>query len=64
MKSITIHYTSGRITDMMLEDSVYEKLYDWFMNDYSESKMRIESDNTVRILNKNFICEISVTKRY
>lgn len=62
MKSITIHYTSGRITDMMLEDSVYEKLYDWFMNDYSESKMKIENDNMVRILNKKFICEISITK--
>ena len=62
MKSVAIHYTSGRITDMMLEDSVYEKLYDWFMNDYSESKMKIENDNMVRILNKKFICEISITK--
>ena len=47
---------------MVLEDSVCEKLSDWFKDDYSESKMEIEVNDTIKILNKNLICQIDITK--
>ena len=63
MKSVaTIYYVSGKTKDMLLENDDCEKLCDWFMNDYSESKMKIESNGMVRIINKKLICEITITK--
>ena len=62
MKSVVIYFTSGRIADMMLEDDDYEKLCDWFVNDYGENKIEVETDDTIRILNKRFICEIDIAK--
>lgn len=62
MKSVVIHFVSGRIADMILEDDDYKKLCDWFVNDYGETMLEIESDSMIRILNKKFICEIDITK--
>ena len=62
MKNVTIYYVGGRFTDMVLEDSICEKLRDWFKDDYSESKMEVEVNDTIKILNKKLICEIDITK--
>lgn len=62
MKSVVIHFTSGRIADMLLEDGDYKRLCDWFVNDCSDNMLEVESDSMIRILNKKFICEIDITK--
>ena len=62
MKNVVIYYAGGRYSEMVLEDCVCKKLCDWFKDDYGESKMEIEVDDTIKILNKNLICQIDITK--
>ena len=62
MKNVVIYYAGGRYSEMVLEDCVCKKLCDWFKDDYSGSKMEIKVNDTVKILNKNLICEIDITK--
>ena len=62
MKNVVIYYAGGRYSEMVLEDSVCKKLCDWFKDDYGESKMEVEVDNTIKIFNKNFIRQIDITK--
>ena len=62
MKNVVIYYAGGRYSEMMLEDNVCKELCDWFKDDYGESKMEIEVDNTIKIFNKNFIRQIDITK--
>ena len=62
MKNVVIYYAAGRYSEMVLEDCVCKKLCDWFKDDYGESKMEIEVDNTIKIFNKNFIRQIDITK--
>ena len=62
MKSVVIYYVGGRYSEMVLEDCVCKKLCDWFKDDYGESKMEVEVDNTIKIFNKNFIRQIDITK--
>ena len=62
MKNVTIYYVGGRFTDMVLEDSVCEKLCDWFEDDYDKTKMKVEINDVIKILNKELICQIDITK--
>ena len=63
MKNVVIYYVGGRrYLEMVLEDNVCKELSDWFKDDYSGSKMEIEVNDTIKILNKNLICEIDITK--
>ena len=63
MKNVVIYYVGGRrYSEMVLKDNVCKELSDWFKDDYSGSKMEIEVNDTVKILNKNLICEIDITK--
>ena len=62
MKSVVIYYVGGRYKDMTLEDDDCKEICDWFEDDYSESKIEIEVDDTIKILNKNIICQIDITK--
>lgn len=63
MNDVVIYYVGGRrYLEMVLEDSVCKELSDWFKDDYSGSKMEIEVDDTIKILNKKLICEIDITK--
>lgn len=62
MKNVVIYYAGGRYSEMLLEDCVCKKLCDWFKDDYGESKMEIEVDNTIKIFNKNFIRQIDIAK--
>ena len=63
MKSVVIYYVGGRrYSEMVLKDNVCKELSDWFKDDYSGSKMEIEVDDTIKILNKNLICQIDITK--
>ena len=63
MKNVVIYYVGGRrYLEMVLKDNVCKELSDWFKDDYSGSKMEIEVDDTIKILNKNLICEIDITK--
>ncbi len=62
MKNVVIYYAGGRYSEMVLEDCVCKKLCDWFKDDYGESKMEVEVDNTIKIFNKNFIRQIDITK--
>ena len=63
MKNVVIYYVGGRrYSKMVLEDNVCKELSDWFKDDYSGSKMEIEVDDTIKILNKNLICQIDITK--
>ena len=63
MKNVVIYYVGGRrYSEMVLKDNVCKELSDWFKDDYSGSKMEIEVDDTIKILNKNLICEIDITK--
>ena len=62
MKNVVIYYAGGRYSEMVLEDCVCKKLCDWFKDDYSGSKMEIKVNDTVKILNKNLICQIDITK--
>ena len=62
MKNVVIYYAGGRYSEIVLEDCVCKKLCDWFKDDYGESKMEIEVDNTIKIFNKNFIRQIDITK--
>ena len=62
MKNVVIYYGGGRYSEMVLEDCVCKKLCDWFKDDYGESKMEVEVDNTIKIFNKNFIRQIDITK--
>ena len=62
MKSVVIYYAGGRYSEMVLEDNVCKELCDWFKDDYGESKMEVEVDNTIKIFNKNFIRQIDITK--
>ncbi len=62
MKNVVIYYAGGRYSEMLLEDNVCKKLCDWFKDDYGESKMEVEVDNTIKIFNKNFIRQIDITK--
>lgn len=63
MKNIVIYYVGGRrYSEMVLKDDVCKELSDWFKDDYSGSKMEIEVDDTIKILNKNLICQIDITK--
>ena len=62
MKNVVIYYAGGRYSEMVLEDCVCKKLCDWFKDDYGESKMEVEVDNTIKIFNKNLICQIDITK--
>ena len=62
MKNVVIYYAGGRYSEMVLEDCVCKKLCDWFKDDYGESKMEIEENDTIKILNKNLICQIDITK--
>ena len=63
MKNVVIYYVGGRrYLEMVLKDNVCKELSDWFKDDYSGSKMEIEVDDTVKILNKNLICQIDITK--
>ena len=62
MKNVVIYYAGGRYSEMVLEDCVCKKLCDLFKDDYGESKMEIEVDNTIKIFNKNFIRQIDITK--
>ena len=47
---------------MVLKDNVCKELSDWFKDDYGESKIEIEDNDTIKILNKNLICQIDITK--
>ena len=63
MKNVVIYYVGGRgYSEMVLKDNVCKELSDWFKDDYSGSKMEIEVDDTIKILNKNLICQIDITK--
>ena len=62
MKNVVIYYVGGRYSDMTLEDDDCKEICDWFEDDYSESKIEIEVDDTIKILNKNLICQIDITK--
>ena len=63
MKNVVIYYVGGRrYLEMILKDNVCKELSDWFKDDYSGSKMEIEVDDTIKILNKNLICQIDITK--
>ena len=62
MKNVVIYYAGGRYSEMVLEDCVCKKLCDWFKDDYSGSKMEIKVNDTIKILNKNLICQIDITK--
>ena len=62
MKNVVIYYVGGRYSEMVLEDNVCKELCDWFTDDYGESKMEVEVDNTIKIFNKNFIRQIDITK--
>ena len=63
MKNVVIYYVGGRrYLEMVLKDNVCKELSDWFKDDYSGSKMEIEVDDTIKILNKNLICQIDITK--
>ena len=62
MKNVVIYYAGGRYSEMVLEDCVCKELCDWFKDDYGESKMEVEVDNTIKIFNKNFIRQIDITK--
>ena len=63
MKNVVIYYVGGRrYLELVLKDDVCKELSDWFKDDYSGSKMEIEVNDTIRILNKNLICEIDITK--
>ena len=63
MKNVVIYYVGGRrYLEMALEDDGCKALCDWFKDDYSGSKMEIEVDDTIKILNKNLICQIDITK--
>ena len=63
MKNVIIYYVGGRrYSEMVLKDDVCKELSDWFKDDYSGSKMEIEVDDTIKILNKNLICQIDITK--
>ena len=63
MKNVVIYYVGGRrYLELVLKDDVCKELSDWFKDDYSGSKMEIEVDNTIKILNKNLICQIDITK--
>ena len=63
MKNVVIYYVGGRrYSEMVLKDNVCKELTDWFKDDYSGSKMEIEIDDTIKILNKNLICQIDITK--
>ena len=63
MKNVVIYYVRGRrYLELVLEDNVCKELSDWFKDDYSGSKMEIEVNDTVKILNKNLICQIDITK--
>ena len=63
MKNVVIYYVGGRrYLEMVLKDNVCKELSDWFKDDYSKSKMEIEVNDTIKILNKNLICQIDITK--
>ena len=62
MKSVVIYYVGGRYSDMTLEADDCKEICDWFEDAYSESKIEIEVDDTIKILNKNLICQIDITK--
>ena len=63
MKNVVIYYVGGRrYLELVLKDDVCKELSDWFKDDYSGSKMEIEVDDTNKILNKNLICQIDITK--
>ena len=63
MKSVVIYYVGARrYLELVLKDDVCKELSDWFKDDYSGSKMEIEVDDTIKILNKNLICQIDITK--
>ena len=63
MKNVVIYYVGGRrYLEMVLKDNVCKELSDWFKDDYSGSKMEIEVNDTIKILNKNLICQIDITK--
>ena len=63
MKNVVIYYVGGRrYLEMVLKDNVCKELSDWFKDDYSGSKIEIEVDDTIKILNKNLICQIDITK--
>ena len=62
MKSVVIYYVGGRHSDMTVEEDDCKEIGDWCEDDYSESKIEIEVDDTIKILNKNFICQIDITK--
>ena len=63
MKNVVIYYVGGRrYSEMVLKDNVCKELSEWFKDDYSGSKMEIEVDDTIKILNKNLICQIDITK--
>ena len=62
MKNVVIYYVGGRYSDMELEDNDCKELCDWFEDDYAESKIEVETNDTIKILNKNLICQIDVNK--
>ena len=62
MKNVVIYYVGGRFADIALEDNDCKELCDWFKDDYGESKMEVEVDDTIKIFNKNLICQIDITK--
>ena len=63
MKNVVIYYVGGRrYSEMVLKDNVCKELSDWFKDDYGESKMEVEVDNTIKIFNKNFIRQIDIAK--
>ena len=63
MKNVVIYYVGGRrYLELVLKDDVCKALSDWFKDDYSVSKMEIEVDDTIKILNKNLICQIDINK--
>ena len=63
MKNVVIHYVGGRrYLEMVLKDNVCKELSDGFKDDYGESKIEIEDNDTIKILNKNLICQIDITK--
>ena len=63
MKNVVIYYVGGRrYSEMVLKDNVWKELSDWFKDDYGESKIQIEANDTIKILNKSLICQIDITK--
>ena len=63
MKNVVIYYVGGRrYLELVLKDNVCKELSDWFKDDYSGSKMEIKVNDTIKILNKNLICQIDITK--